>query len=112
MLRKNRRLKKELIIKILRQGRNFRGQNISLRYITDFGQSASFAFIISSKVARSAVLRNKIKRRGRAIVLKLLPRIKEGYSALIFFEKGSPEMKFSEMETEIAKLLQKAGFLN
>ncbi len=112
MLQKNRRLKKELIAKILRQGCNLRGQNISLKYITDSGQSASFSFIVPSKIAKSAVSRNKLKRRGRAIVFKLLPRIKEGYSALIFFEKGRPEMKFSELEKEIIKLLQKAGFLN
>ncbi len=99
-------------MKILRQGRNSRGYNIALKYIADSGQSASFAFIVPAKIARSAVLRNKIKRRGRAIVFKLLSRINEGYSALIFFEKGSPEMKFSELEKEITKLLQKAGFLN
>ena len=110
MLQKNRRLKKELIAKILRQGRNFRGQNISLKYIADSGQSASFAFIVPSRIAKSAVSRNKLKRRCRAIVFKFLPRINEGYSALIFLEKGSPEMKFSELEMEITKLLQKAGF--
>ncbi len=112
MIQKNRRLKKESIARILRQGRNFRGQSISLRYIVDSGQFSSFAFIIPAKIAKKAVSRNKIRRMGRAIVFHLLPRMKEGYLALIFFEKGSAKMKFSELEQEIIKLLQKAGFLN
>lgn len=109
---KNRRLKKESIIKILQQGRYCRGQNISLKYIIDPKQPASFAFIVPAKITKSAVSRNKLKRRGRAIVFKFLPRIKEGCLALIFFEKGSTTMKFPELEKEIAKLLQKTGFLN
>lgn len=111
MFKKNKRLKKESIIKILRQGRNCRGRNVSLKYITDSGQHSFFAFIVSTKVAKSAVSRNKLKRRGRAIISKLLPRVQEGCLALIFFEKGSPGIKFSELEMEIIKLLQKARFL-
>ena len=110
MLKKNRRLTKESIGKILKQGRILRGHNISLKYIADSNQPASFSFIIPAKIAKSAVLRNRLKRRGRAIVFQLLRRIKEGYSALIFFEKGSPKMKFSELENEITALLRKAGF--
>ncbi len=110
MIRKNRRLKKESIKNILRQGRNLRGQNVALKYIIDSGQFTSFAFIVPAKIAKKAVLRNKMKRMGRAIVFRLLPRIKEGYLALIFFEKGSPVMKFAELEAEIIKLLQKADF--
>ena len=112
MFQKNKNAKRELIAKILRQGHSLRGQNISLKYIIDSEYSSSFVFIVSAKIIKSAVSRNKIKRRGRVIISKLLPRVKKDYSALIFFEKGSLEMKFSELEIEITKLLQKAGVLN
>ncbi len=112
MPQKNKRLKKESIIKILRQGKNCRGQNISLKYIIDSERPPSFAFIISAKTIKSAVFRNKLKRKGRDIISKLLPRIKTGCLALVFFEKGSLKMKFAELETEIIKNLQKERFLN
>jgi len=109
MLSKERRLSKELIKKTLRGGKNVYGQNMSLKYFAAPSKLSTFAFIISAKKIRSAVFRNKLKRRGRAIVFKILPRLKEGHSILFFFKEKSYKMKFPELETEIKKLLQREG---
>lgn len=110
-LSKNRRLSRCLIEKTLKQGKTVRGRNLSLKYSVDSGKPAGFAFIVSSKTAKKAVFRNKLKRRGRAAVSSLLPEIKDGCSALVFFEKGSAEMKFSEIRQEITRLFQRAGLI-
>jgi len=111
MLSKNRRIPRKLIEKILKEGKTVRGRNLFLKYSLNPGKPASFAFIISSKTVKKAVLRNKLKRRGRAIIFNFLPEIKDGYSVLIFFEKGSVEMKFAELKQEIRSLFQKAGLI-
>lgn len=108
MLPRKRRLSKELIEKVSKQGKTVRGCNIFLKHSIISGNQSGFAFIVPSKTARKAVFRNKLKRRGRTVVSKLLPKIKDGCQALIFFEKGSAEMKFSEIEREITRLFQKA----
>ncbi len=109
MLSKKRRLSKELIKKTLRGGKSVHGQNVSLKYFAAPSKLSAFAFIISAKKIKSAAFRNKLKRRGRAIIFKILPRLKEGYSILFFFEEKSYKMKFLELEMEIKNLLQREG---
>jgi len=109
MLSKKRRLSRELIRKTLREGKGAHGQNVSLKYLAAPLKSSAFAFIVSAKKIKSAVFRNKVKRRGRAIIFKILPRLKEGYAVLFFFKEKSHKTKFSELETEMKKLLQGQG---
>ncbi len=112
MLSKKHRLKRELIAKVLKTGKSAYGRGVSLKYIIDPEQQSAFAFVASSKIDKKAIVRNKLKRRGRAIVFKLLPRIKKGILALVFFNKESRNMDFSSIESEIIKLFKKTDILN
>ena len=111
MLPRKRRLKKEFIEKVLKQGRFIAGRNISLKYFCIPGQASAFGFVVSSKIAKSAVVRNKLKRRGRAIVSKFIPFIGEGNLALVFFNEGGMKLKFKDLESEMAGLFKRAGIL-
>lgn len=110
-LPKKRRLNRDLMQKALKQGKIVRGRSMSLKYLAVPGCFSAFALIVSRKAAGKAVGRNKLKRRGRAIISKILPGIKEGNLILIFFEQGSAEMKFHEMEQEFLYLFRGAGLL-
>ncbi len=110
-LPRKRRLKKEFIEKVLKRGRVITGRNISLKYFYIPGQASAFGFVISSKVAKSAVVRNKLKRRGRAIVSKFIPFVREGNLAFVFFHEGSMKLKFKDLENEMAGLFKRAGIL-
>ena len=112
MLPKKRRLEKWLIEKALRQGKLVRGSRVSLKYLVIPNRQSAFGLVVSSKVAKQAVIRNKLKRRGRAVILKLLPGIKEGFLALIFFKIGSPKATFRDLENEITQLFKNAKALN
>jgi len=57
------------------------------------------------------VSRNRLKRKSRAVVLKLLPVIREGFSVLVFPGKENQEMKFPELEKEMTRIFRKAGIL-
>jgi len=112
MLSKKRRLKKALIGKILEQGKLVRGSRVSLKYLIVPDGESAFGVVVSSKITKAATVRNKLKRRGRAVILQLLPDIKKGFLALIFFKKGSPEMSFNDLENEITQLFKNAKALN
>ncbi len=70
-----------------------------------------FSFSVSKKVAQSAVLRNKIRRRGYKVVEKHLSEIKKGY--LVFFQgkKGVGEVSFEVLSKDIVELLTKTSVI-
>ena len=109
-LPKKRRLKRPFVEKALKQGKRISSRYLSLVYFENSSCLSSFAFIVPSAVSKKAVLRNRLKRRARAIVRGLLERIKEGYGVVIFFKKGSEQIKFSQIKEEIEFLFKKANF--
>jgi len=114
MLPSQNRLDKKTIVKILKQGRGFFSDNMTLKTLSSNEKENRFAFIIQSGTAKKAVERNKIKRRARNIVKDLLPAIKNkktGLDSVLFFKKSVKGKKFREMSEEISALLKKAGIL-
>ena len=65
----------------------------------------AFAFVVSHRVASKAVDRNKLKRRARAIVRELLPKIKDNYACLLFFKKKAISLTYQELKKVIYDLL-------
>ncbi len=110
MLSKKRRLNRRIIKEILKKGKSTCTGNISLKYLVFSNRISAFAFIVSAKTVKSAVIRNKLKRRGRVAVLSFIPLMKAGLQVLIFFGKGSEKLKFPAMKEEIAQLFHKARF--
>ncbi len=112
MLPKKRRLKRELIKKILKKGKIFNSRDISLKTLFVPGQLSSFAVIVSRKTEKKAVDRNKIKRREKGVILKILPKVKEGFLTIIFLKKGSAGLKSGALKEETEKLLISAKIVN
>ena len=112
MLPKQRRLSKELVKMVIKQGKSVYNHNLFLKYLIRPQQTSAFSFVVPAKIQKSAVQRNKLKRMARASVLKILPRLKENRLAVIFFKEKNQRAKFSEIEAAIRELFQKAGLLN
>ena len=70
-----------------------------------------FAFIVSLKVSKKAILRNKIKRRLRELVKSRLPNIKKGYDIVLTVAPGLEIKNFWETEESINKLFKKAKLI-
>ena len=111
MLPKIQRVKKELFPIIFKKGRGWRLDFFSLSIFPLAGQKSSFAFIVSNKMAKKAVLRNKIKRRMRAVIAKHLSEIKEGYAAVFVLKSPPGHAAFKDIEDNICQLLKKAKIL-
>ncbi len=70
-----------------------------------------FSCVVSKKVAKTAVLRNKTRRRVYEAIKKSLPNIKNGYICLVFVKKEVIDADFSTLEKNINELMKKAGIL-
>jgi len=112
MLAKERRISKGLFAQILSRGRVFSGSNLSLRVLPmEKAGPSAFAFVVSVKMAKTAVERHFLKRRGRHAIKKNLKRIKEGYYCAFFLRPGLAKLPFPVFEAEIVNGLKQAGLV-
>lgn len=71
-------------------------------------------FVVSTKVSKSAVKRNRIKRQMREVVRLLLKdgKIKIGYMMALMAKPGIVGREYEEIETEVMGALQRAKIIN
>lgn len=109
MLIKKQRLKKENIPRVLKKGRVFSSENIYIKVV--FEQTdVAFAFVVSKKVSKKAVVRNKIKRRAREATKMAIKNRnnKKGVSVVVFLKPGVLSKTFKEIQNELLCLYKKA----
>lgn len=68
-----------------------------------------FGFVISKKISKKAVVRNKIRRLLAESVRVNLKNIKKGYLVLFLVKKEIIGMKFGEVETEVKRMFERMG---
>ncbi len=111
MLAKKFRFHKQNDVRrVYRDGKSARSKNISLKFLKQRDTSDSrVAVVVSKKIDKKAVTRNRIRRRVYEIIRKTWPSTHQGYD-LVFtvHERSVATMKHEELETEIEKLLTKA----
>ncbi|MCJ7804290.1 ribonuclease P protein component [Patescibacteria group bacterium] len=75
--------------------------------------TSRFAVIVSNKIDKRAVKRNKIRRLINEVLKSLWPKIKTGVEGVFLVKKTATEATFEEIKNEIEKLFKKAKlFLN
>jgi ribonuclease P protein component len=96
--------------RIRQEGKLVQGRLFSFQVsLTKSNQPSRFGFIISSKIDKRAVRRNRAKRLLGEAINQLIPQIKPGYEVVVLAKKKLVEADFPEIERECLKLLQKAG---
>jgi len=113
MLPLNNRLKKTADIRnVFKQGRLFREGFLIFKTVKNDLNKSRFGFIVSQKVSKQAVVRNKIKRRMRGAVIKKLKEIKTGTDSLFIALPGLAKKDFSNTEQAVSSLLRKANMFS
>lgn len=76
-------------------------------------EDLKIGFVVSKKLSKSAVTRNRIKRQIREVVRLILKKtkLKTGYFLLILAKKEILEADYSEIEKSIEQLLRRIGIL-
>jgi ribonuclease P protein component len=93
-----------------RRGKTVRGPMCSLRYVKTRGDGYRLSVVVSKKVQKSAVVRNRIRRRVYEIMRKLdsekgLP----GWDMIIsVFDESFAEMPSKNLEKTIRGLVEKS----
>ncbi len=107
------RLKKEKQIARARAGRRRgdRGLLVCRAAANDLGV-ARFCFVVSKKVSKKAVVRNKVKRRLRAAVAGLMDRILPGFDCVLAARPGLEIKTWQEINMLAESVLISAGLMN
>jgi ribonuclease P protein component len=99
--------------KALGRGVSYHSPNLFLSvYPKTDNFPSQFSFVCSKKVAKTAVKRNLLRRRGYNIIGKNLVDIGRGSYCVFSFKKGAENLSFKEIEGQILFLLQKSGKLS
>jgi len=113
MLPLNNRLKKtKEISRVFKEGRSFKEGFLILKTAKNNLDKSRFGFIVSQKVSKKAVIRNKVKRRLRAIIDKKFQTIKTATDNLFIVLPGLENKDFLSIEDTLNKIIKKANLIN
>lgn len=93
--------------KLSNQGRSVFGPFLTMRVRSVGEETPKIAFITSTKVFKLAVDRNRVKRRLRAILRELLPKVPKNVHVLFVVKPEALKSTHVELVTEVERLLGK-----
>lgn len=108
----NRLVRKKDFEKVFQKGRSFKENGLFLKKNQNNLDVSRFGFIISTKVSKKAVIRNKLKRRLREIVQRQLPDISPGFDVILVVNRELLRQDFKELENLVVKLFRASHLLN
>lgn len=109
MLPKEYRLKKKKDFEKVLKGRNLLAKNfLILKTVKNDLKTVRIGVVVSRKVSKKAVIRNKTKRRLREAAGANIKKIKPGYDLIFFTKKGIEKESFSEIKKDVEKLITRA----
>jgi ribonuclease P protein component len=101
------------ITRVYRQGMAVRGAQMTLKYLQN-QRSTHFrvAVVVSRKVHKSAVVRNRIRRRLYEIIRELSPQITKAYDlVIVVYSEDLAQVEHLGLKQEIQLMLQKADIV-
>jgi len=107
MLPKNRRIQRVYFKTLLNSNKKFNSEHLTLfLHNKKDGSPTVFSFSISKKNCKSAVLRNKFRRRSYSVISKNIKNIKPNFMCFFVFKKGFNKLSYFDLEKQILNLLQ------
>jgi ribonuclease P protein component len=108
MLKKENRLKKQREFdEIFKKGKGLREESLFLKIIEK--EPTKIGIVVSKKISKKAVERNKIKRQIREIARK--QNFKKGFQMIIITYPSIKEKSFEDIENQLINLFKKAKCL-
>jgi ribonuclease P protein component len=113
MLTKINRIKKKKDFEtIFKNGSNFKAPFLVFKiFKNDLGYSR-FGFVVSQKVSKKAVVRNKVRRRITEIIKSNFDQIKKGIDVVTICLPGIEKKDFPELKEIVIKNFLKSKILN
>jgi ribonuclease P protein component len=108
MLKKTNRITKDKEFdRAFKTGQSFYTKLFGIKAVDNDLPTVRLGVLVSTKVSKKAVVRNKIKRQIREIIQKELPKIKNGKDLIIIVFSQILDKNFAEIEEMITGALKK-----
>jgi ribonuclease P protein component len=108
MLAKSHRLRHEKdFAKLSVKGRPLYGPFCVLRAWKSGSKPSKIGFVASGKVFKTAVLRNRLRRRLREAFRPLLPTVPDGYDMMFVARAETEKADFKELQASLVHLIEK-----
>ncbi len=93
--------------RVKEKGSLFQSEDFALA-VYDRGETGDsrFGFVVSTKISKSAVARNGIKRALRASVVELLPKIKKGVDVVFLVKQTILKKKKEDITLEVERTVK------
>jgi len=111
MIPKKNRLTRREIVEVREKGKIKGGKRVSILYIHTGGEVPRFGMIVSSRVAKLAVERNRIKRVLREAFKEILGKISSGYSIVVLARKSMMGAGVREVAEELEEIMRLNGMI-
>lgn len=113
MISKGKRVPRALFANLQNKKKTLHGKAFSLSYSLNSASSdlARFSCIVSKKVAKTAVLRNKLKRRMYANATSFEPKLVKGVVCFFYLKKEATSCTYKELGLEMEELFKAAKLL-
>lgn len=110
--KKNRLTGSENFVRVQNEGKVYQSKNFGIAVVDrkDSGPSR-FAFIVSTKISKEAVDRNRIKRIMREVVRLNILNIRDGFDFVFLAKPSITRVSTEEIMKEVKESLIKEGFL-
>lgn len=97
--------------RIYRRGRSSRSQTLQLRMQENGRPITRFGIVVSNRIAKRAVVRNRLKRRLRESVRPLLSRIRPGFDVILSAQTGADAATLQELRQDLQAVLDRARLI-
>lgn len=112
MFSKEHRLSHEKDVKaVVRNGRSVFDAVCGVKYKRNDLDVSRFAVVAGTKVHKSAVRRNRVRRQYREIIKAHMEELKTGYDVVLLTSKKALDLDYSEKEERLLGVLRKAKLL-
>lgn len=106
------RLRNDTDIKTLfSRGKSVFDNSIGIKFRKNQLADSRFAVVVGIKVSKKAVVRNRLKRRIRAIVEKQIPNLQKGFDIMFIVKKESIILTPVELEAQLTRMFKRAKLL-
>lgn len=112
MLPRSQRMRLQQDFETLRRmGIRYHQPALSLVSAPNADQRCLAGFIVSKKISSKAVVRNRVKRRLRAVYYQLQPNLAPGYLLLFIARPALQDLSVQDILLQMQRLLKKARVL-
>ncbi len=99
------------IASVLKKGKSVFDPFCGIKYKKNNLPYSRFTVVVGIKVHKSAVRRNKIRRKYREILRLNVQKIKPGFDVMLLVSKKALELSHEEMEQKILHVFRKAKLI-